>query len=550
MMLSLMSSAQDISSRLAALDPFFSVDANGVPEQERDLLRSVARSRDDLPRPERQVTFFGAFKAGKSTLLNSLIGAPLLPTRVNRATGVVTRIRFAEQPSAAILRRVVNGELREEPVRFDDARRYILLTLSGSAATPPAGVEEVRLGVPLPILKTGYILVDTPGLLEDPILTERCFRELERTDLAVMVMSADKILSSGERDAVRQMNDLLHGNTVFLLNRLNLVDREDRDEVIEWAHTALRGTGNSLVGAPRIFIPAGPDRLEDLSEWLQALLDTPAGESIAVLSRLGVLEHRLQSVGSHLQAELARSRHAAETIGAEERAIEERERAAILREIVEDRERLQTLERSLDALGKSFVTACLDGMRQRMEADREWHQNVRAAVQRCVADALRGYADQVSERARSASASTGLPVPEFDVRGWIIEADVRVTRHVSADIASSLGSLVLGERGKSLGANLGGWVEKSVFRKDVEREVLASVEQVARSILSVLLKDARQYVERIDRPLAEAQTFYDRWERSSPRLVAARAEEEAYAGLVRWCADVLSEVRAIIKTLV
>ena len=64
-------------------------------------------------------------------------------------------------------------------------------------------------------LDHGCVLVDTPGLPGGLGRTERVYREIERADLAVMVLAADKILSAAEREMARWTNNLLRGNTVF-----------------------------------------------------------------------------------------------------------------------------------------------------------------------------------------------------------------------------------------------------------------------------------------------------------------------------------------------
>jgi hypothetical protein len=63
-------------------------------------LAAVAECRQMLQRPERRITFFGVFKAGKSTILNALVGRDILPTRANRATGVVTRLSYSVKADA------------------------------------------------------------------------------------------------------------------------------------------------------------------------------------------------------------------------------------------------------------------------------------------------------------------------------------------------------------------------------------------------------------------------------------------------------------------
>src|SRR4051794_35064320 len=102
---------------IAELDELLSLDPEGVPEGARSYLLPVLACRELLHRPELQITFFGAFKAGKTSLLNAFVGAPLLPTRANRATGAVTRLQYAPQPYASVVR---DGSPEKVFVPFDE----------------------------------------------------------------------------------------------------------------------------------------------------------------------------------------------------------------------------------------------------------------------------------------------------------------------------------------------------------------------------------------------------------------------------------------------
>jgi len=534
---------------LSRLDPFFAFDIQAAPQPAQHALRSIVSYRRTLWRPERQITFFGAFKAGKSTLLNSLIGASLLPTRVNRATGVAVKVRCASQLSATVLRATPDGRTAEETIDVRDMARHVLLRLSGSTATSPPGVEEVCIRLPLSFLQGG-VLVDTPGLLEDEMLAERCHRELEHTDLAVMVLSADKILSRNEREAVRRIHELLKGNIVCVVNRLDLVDEEDRDEVLDWARTALGGTGNALVGRARVFTAGAPSGSPELRMWLETLLVTGAVESVAVLSRLGILEQRLIDAGSCLQELQSGAQRVTEVVRVEEEARQAMERTAMQKDIAEDRLELKAFQGRLAALGERFVEVSVDRTRRRMEEDRDWTRTGRISAHLSVTEALESYASDLEEGARAAVQRSRLPLPDFDIKHWIVNADVSAKRHAPSEIGASFGSRVLGTTGKTLGASVGGWIEKSVFGQDAEREALSRVEELARSMVPALLAESREYLGRADRLLEDAHTYYERWRRASPRLEEARQIEETYGSLVGWCADFVSEVRAMMREVV
>src|SRR5689334_15791941 len=132
----------DFIEQLAPLElSFASLPLAHAPEPVKAVLYPLAALRQVLWRRDVQITFFGGFKAGKSTLLNAIVGWSLLPTRANRATGVITRVRHAAQASASVTRRGPDGKLLDESILLDEIGRYVFLDLSGTVARAPEGVE-------------------------------------------------------------------------------------------------------------------------------------------------------------------------------------------------------------------------------------------------------------------------------------------------------------------------------------------------------------------------------------------------------------------------
>jgi hypothetical protein len=66
------------------------------------------------------VACIGQFKRGKSTVINALVGEPLLPSGVAPVTSVVTIVRFGERRARV---RVGSSEWRDAPV--EDIRLYV-----------------------------------------------------------------------------------------------------------------------------------------------------------------------------------------------------------------------------------------------------------------------------------------------------------------------------------------------------------------------------------------------------------------------------------------
>jgi hypothetical protein len=98
----------------------------------------------------------GMVKAGKSTLLNALLGERIAPTDAGECTRLVTWYRYSATPTITLHPHA--GEPQRLPVRRDQGR--LVIDLGG---IPAEEVDWIDIGWPLEGLKS-MILIDTPGI--------------------------------------------------------------------------------------------------------------------------------------------------------------------------------------------------------------------------------------------------------------------------------------------------------------------------------------------------------------------------------------------------
>lgn len=546
---------------LSNLDKFFAtIPTANAPAEVAALLQPLADFAPILRRKEAQVTFFGAFKAGKSTLLNAIIGSPVLPSRVNRATGVITKIGWAAEPGAWVVRGKPNTAGRSRtPIFFDDVARYVLLDLSETTSRAPEGVEEVHLRLPHLLTKDRCNLVDTPGLLDNQALTERTFAELERTDLAVMVLAADKLVSEVESQAARRAHRLLGGNLVFIVNRLGMIDEESREEVIEWAQESFKGLGNALVGQPRIFateakgaldsrkknrLTADPHAhgLQEFEQWLQTLLDSPAGRQVILLSRLGILETGLAKVLTYAQSQLKEAQTAVKGATRQDESTYGALRESWQREIASRRQRLAAFKNHLDGLGEAFARDCRAAAQHLLDTDPDSSQKLGG----CFEPALQTYPRNVSQGVGVTVQQPGLNIPAFALsptRSYaVLNAPGGPLETISTWLDETLGVQAFGQ----VGANIGGWLNQNIFKDEARRKTLEAVEQAISQLLPVLKEEAETYIYKVDGLLSEfGQRNAPARPPASSGLKVAQYQEYYFQGLVSWC----NEFQETIKSL-
>lgn len=167
---------QDPAPRPSSTEPIddalASVAAIATRLGREDLATRVDEVGRRVARTETVVCVVGEFKQGKSALINALLGQPVCPVDDDLATTAVTVVRYTDEPTATIRRRV-GGEVLIDTVPHD---RVAAWTLEHAGLTGPdrrddgdgdgdAGVVElVEIGLPHPLLRTGVALVDTPGV--------------------------------------------------------------------------------------------------------------------------------------------------------------------------------------------------------------------------------------------------------------------------------------------------------------------------------------------------------------------------------------------------
>ncbi len=169
------------------------------------------------------VACVGAFKRGKSTLINALVGAPVLPTGIVPVTAVPTVLRYGASPGARVRRQA--GQWEE----IDVAALADFVSEDGNPGNV-RGVAAVEVFLPADLLRHGISLVDTPGLGSIFATASEATRAfVPHIDAALLVTGIDPPLSADELSLFRDMATV----TPHLVVVVNKADRHSPDEVAE-----------------------------------------------------------------------------------------------------------------------------------------------------------------------------------------------------------------------------------------------------------------------------------------------------------------------------
>ncbi|OPY30644.1 MAG: GTPase Era [Methanocella sp. PtaU1.Bin125] len=187
---------------------------------DRELAGTVDTLGQKLEADSFNLAVLGQFKRGKTTFINALLGAKVLPTAIVPHTSIVTILKYGPEPSVRV---VFNGGATEviSPDRLAD---YV--TESGNPKNAK-GVRHVEVSYPSGYLRDGFAIIDTPGIGSTfAHNTATTYGFLSRIDAAVFMLSVDPPISDVEMQFLADVSRS-SGKFFFILNKIDYVDEDD-----------------------------------------------------------------------------------------------------------------------------------------------------------------------------------------------------------------------------------------------------------------------------------------------------------------------------------
>ena len=215
-------------------------------EVEHERLPALARGRITL-------VVLGEFNHGKSTVVNALLGADVLPVGITPTTAVITHLVYNDTPTVTVKPPQGGGESYTIP--YEGMEQAV--KDSGAEGEEP---EFVEIGYPNEVLGHSLVLVDTPGVNDiSRQKVEITYGYLPRADVILYVLDATQVLKKSEVTFIRDR--LLRANRdriIFVLNKIDALSEEDIAEVEQYARERLE----SLIGPVELFAFSGRKALE------------------------------------------------------------------------------------------------------------------------------------------------------------------------------------------------------------------------------------------------------------------------------------------------
>lgn len=196
-----------------------------------EISSDAGRLAERLEQGGFEIAVVGEFKRGKSTLIDALVGRPLLPTGVLPLTAVATEVRHGPDGLTVTFN---DGRQEHHP-----ASEVATFVTEDRNPGNERGVARAVITVESDLLASGLVLVDTPGLGSvHSHNTQAAEAELDRLAGAIVVLSAEAPFSEREAALVERLVDR-SVRTFFVLNRVDALDDAEVGVVAEFVRTHL-----------------------------------------------------------------------------------------------------------------------------------------------------------------------------------------------------------------------------------------------------------------------------------------------------------------------
>ena len=238
--------------------------------------------------------FIGQFSAGKSKLINRLIGKEILPTKSVETTAFLTYISYADTESA-ILEYVdgTNEAIDISKIKELDHQR----TSEGKA------IAALRYMAPIDLLKSGLIIVDTPGV--NTLINEhvKMTEGLLQNSQFIVYVSASSLTDS-DKQMIKKIDEL-GIEMVFVRTHIDEIheSEEDATTTIQTEISTIQSAlGKEIVYYTLCNEPKSSEferwirQYENFKEYISLCLASSVEEiyTLSTISRLTVLKGKFE----------------------------------------------------------------------------------------------------------------------------------------------------------------------------------------------------------------------------------------------------------------
>ncbi len=207
--------------------------------RQREMLQRIERHAERLTADRFQLAVLGQFKRGKSTLLNAMIGRPLLATGILPLTAIPTFLMRGERQAITLTYRDGRTEREETKDWRELAQKIAGATTEEGNPGNVRDLERVDVEVPSSPSLRSVVLIDTPGVGSTySHNTTAAEAVLPECDAALFVVSPDPPITEVE---LKYLGEICRAvsRVVVVLNKADLVEAADLERALSFLRAVL-----------------------------------------------------------------------------------------------------------------------------------------------------------------------------------------------------------------------------------------------------------------------------------------------------------------------
>lgn len=334
-------------------------------------------SESELSNQRIDVVILGQFKAGKSSLINNIIGEDILSVGVIPVTSIVTRLQYAEEKKALV--RFLNNSSVE--ISLSELEEFITESKNSKNYK---NVEVVDVFLPQLSRLKNIRIIDTPGIGSFfKNNSDTTFEWLPEIGLALLTISVERPLS--EEDITLLKGIIRYAASVkIILTKTDLISVSQLDEVINYMKKSLSSENLFIASKNNSFQPVLDEKslLEIIpysikkneKEFRTQLLEKvflPLEEDYSA-NFSKITNHKIQSLIHSCISYLK--------IGMESSRKTEKQRDNLKNDIIDEQLRYQVIKNNLDMISNSYknsnretvssvVMTFSENIREKLESD-------------------------------------------------------------------------------------------------------------------------------------------------------------------------------------
>lgn len=228
------------------------------------MRENLQKLSDKVQNDTFKVQIVGTFKNGKSTFINSILGAEILPAYALPCTAIVNEVKWGDTKRAVVhfrnplpeklpsgipesaMAHMKKHNMKDIPpieIPYDEIEKYAVISIGygKEEIDYESPYEKIEVYWPLPILKNGVEIIDSPGLNECATRTRVTMNYISKADAILFVLDATRILSADEMRVIEHtLKEQGFDDPFIIVNKFDAIRAREKEPMRQYVKDKLK----------------------------------------------------------------------------------------------------------------------------------------------------------------------------------------------------------------------------------------------------------------------------------------------------------------------